>query len=125
MLDRVASSSHQSLVAWLYHHFARGIRDLSFKNRFHLCGWYVHCLLDSSPDLFYVQGSGNRLVDKHSRIPPDANLLDVDLILPYYSLYFTDAQVLPTDGTNCRVTICSPSPKGMKSWPYEPSIINL
>ena len=125
MLDRVASSSHQSLVAWLYHHFARGIHDLSFKNRFHLCGWYVHCLLDRSPDLLYVQGRGNHPVDEHLRTPPDVDLLDVDLILPYCPLYFTNKQVLPTDSANCRVIICNPNPKGMRSWPGEPSIMNL
>ena len=47
VLDRVASSSHQSLVAWLYYHLAHGLRDLSFKNRFYPCGWYEHYFLDS------------------------------------------------------------------------------
>ena len=60
--------------------------------------------------LFYVQGWGNHPVDEHSQIPPDADLLDVDLILPYCPLYFTNAQVLPTDNVNCRDTICSPNP---------------
>ena len=55
MLDGVTSSNHQSLVAWLYYHLAHGLRDLSFKNRFHPCGWYAHCLLDSFPNLFHVQ----------------------------------------------------------------------
>ena len=31
VLDRVASSSHQSLVAWLYYHLARGRCGFSFK----------------------------------------------------------------------------------------------
>ena len=125
MLDGVASSSHQSLVAWLYHHLARGIRDLSFENRFHLCGRYVHCLHDSSTDILYIQGGGNHPVDEHLRTPPDADLLDVDLILPYYLLYFTNTQVLPTDDANCRVTIYSLRQKGMRSWPNELNTINL
>ena len=97
MLDEVASSNHQSLVAWLYHNLFHGIRDLSFKNRFHLCGWYVNYLLDNSLYLFYVQAQGNHSVAEHLRTLPDVDLLDVDLILPYCPLYFTNAQVLPTD----------------------------
>ena len=77
VLDEVAFSSHQSLVARLYHHLARGIHDLSFENHFHPCGWYAHCLLDSSPDLFYVQAQGNHPVDEYLRTLPN-----VDLILP-------------------------------------------
>ena len=125
MLDGVASSSHQSLVAWLYHHLTSGICDLSFENRFHLCGWYVHCLLDNSPYLFYIQDQGNHPVDEHSQTLPDVDLLDMDLILPYCLLYFTDTQVLPTDNTNCRAAVWSPSPKDMRSWPSERNTINL
>ena len=113
------------LLLQVINHFVHGICDISFENRFYLCGWYVHCLLDSSPDLFYVQGRGNHLVDEHLWTPFDADLLDVDLILPYRPLYFPNTQVLPTDGANCRVTICSPSPKGMRSWPSELNTINL
>ena len=125
MLDGAASSSHQSLVAWLYHHLAHGLCDISFKNHFHPCQWYAHCLLDSSPYLFYVQGRGNHPVDEHSWTLPNADLLDVDLILPYCLLYFIDTQVLSTDSANRRVTVWSPSPKGMRSWPSEHSTINL
>ena len=63
-----------------------GRRGFSFENRFHLYGWYVHCLLDSFPDLFHVQDWENHLVDEHSQILPDADLFDVDLILPYLTV---------------------------------------
>ena len=73
----------------------------------------------------YVQAQGNHSVAEHLRTLPDVDLLDVDLILPYCLLYFTNTQVLPTDDANCRVTVWSPSPKGMRSWPSEPNTINL
>ena len=47
------------------------------------------------------------------------------VILPSLTVAFTDAQVLPTDGANCKVTICSPSLNYMRSWSYEPNTINL
>ena len=34
-------------------------------------------------------------------------------------------QALPIDGVNCRVTICSPSPKEMRYEPNKPNTINL
>ena len=68
----------------------------------------------------YCQAQGNHPVDEHLQTLPD-----VDLILLYCPLYFTNTQVLPTDVANCRVTIWSPSPKGTRSWPSEPSTINL
>ena len=108
------------IVAWLYHYLSRGIRDLSFENHFHLCGWYVNCLIDNSLYLFYIQTPGNHPVVEHLRTLPG-----VDLILPYCPLYFTNTQVLPTDGANCRVTVCSPILKGMRSWLSEPNTINL
>ena len=49
-------------------------------------------------------------------------LLVVDLVLPSSNVALTLAQALPTDDTNCRVTICSPSPKDLG---YEPNIMNL
>ena len=125
VLDGVTSSSHQYFVAWLYYHFAHGVCDFPFKNCFHLCGWYVHCLLNNSLYLFYVQAQENHPIDEHLRTLPDVDLLDVDLILPYCPLYFTNTRVLPTDDANCRVTIWSSSPKGVRSWPSEPSTINL
>ena len=75
-----------NLIAWLYYHLARGRCGFSFENGFHLCRLYVHCLLDSFPDLFHVQNWGNHLVDERLQIPPDADLLDVNLILPYLTV---------------------------------------
>ena len=64
VLDGVASSNHQSLVAWLYHCLSHGICDFSFENHFHPCEWYAHCLLDSFDDLFHVQDWETHLVDE-------------------------------------------------------------
>ena len=111
MLDGVASSSHQSLIAWLYYHLACGRCGFSFENGFHLYGWYVHCLIDSFLDFFHIQDWGNHLVDERSQILLDADLFDVDLILPYLTIVLTNAQVLSTDGANYRVTISWLKPK--------------
>ena len=95
-------------------------RCSSSQKKDSLCGVLDLCLYTVSPYLFYVQAQGNHLVNEHLR-----TLLDVDLILPYCPLYFTDTQVLPTNSANCRVTIWSLNPKGMRSWPSEPNTINL
>ena len=47
------------------------------------------------------------------------------MILPYLIVALTITQALPTDGTNCRDTFFSLSPKCMGSWPGEPNTINL
>ena len=73
---------HQSLVAWLFHHLTHELHDLFFETRFHQCGLYAYCLLDSFPDPFHDQDWEIRLVDERWQIPPDADLIDVDLILP-------------------------------------------
>ena len=57
--------------------------------------------------------------------PFGVDLLGADLIPPCLTVALTDAQVLPTDGANCRVMIYSSSPSGMGSWSSEPNIINL
>ena len=49
-------------------------------------------------------------------------LLVVDLVLPSSTITLTLAQALPTDGANCRVTICSPNPKDLG---YEPNELNI
>ena len=41
------------------------VRNLSFENHFHLCGWYAHCLLDSFHELFHIQDWRIHLIDKH------------------------------------------------------------
>ena len=52
-------------------------------------------------------------------------LLVVDLVLPSSTVTLSLAQALPIDGANCRVTICSPSPKDLEYEPNEPNTMNL
>ena len=47
------------------------------------------------------------------------------VIRPYLTVALTIAQALPTEDTDYRDTIYNPSPKCMRSWPSEPSTINL
>ena len=47
-------------------------------------------------------------------------MFGVDLIPPYLTIALAEAQVLPTDGANCRVAIQGPGPTGMGFWPKEP-----
>ena len=47
------------------------------------------------------------------------------VILPSLTVALTDAQVLPIEGANCKVTICSPGPNYIRSWPYESNTMNL
>ena len=42
------------------------------------------------------------------------------LIFPYLTVALAEAQVLPIDSANCRVTIWSPGLIGMGSWSKEP-----
>ena len=62
-----------------------------------------------------VEVRGMYLISKAPRI----------MILPSLTVALTDAQVLPTDGANCRVTICGPRSNYMGSWSYEPNTMNL
>ena len=48
-----------------------------------------------------------------------------ELILPSLMVSLAEAQVLPTDGANCRVIIRGPGPTGMVFWPKEPKTMNL
>ena len=64
------------------------------------------------------------MVNEHWQIPPGADLFDVDLIRPS-PLYHAKEQVLPIDGANYRVTVCSLSPEELDYEPNEPNTINL
>ena len=57
--------------------------------------------------------------------PFGVDLLGADLIPPCLIVALTDAQVLPIDGANCRVTIWGSSLKCMESWSNEPNTMNL
>ena len=77
--------------------------------RFASCPLYLSCVQDWRKD-FPVEMSWI--------------LLYVSLNFPYLTVVFTTRQVLPTDGPNCRVPICSASPMHMESRPNEPNTIN-
>ena len=70
MPDGVAFSNHQSLVAWLSHHLAHELHDLSFKNHSRSYEHRACCLLDDLLDLFDVQDCEVHLVDERWLIPP-------------------------------------------------------
>ena len=97
-------------------YFLHGIYD------FHLevnCGqyvWYAHFLHN------HFSAPGLRK-DHHVVMP--SIMLVVDLVLPSSTVTLTLAQALPTNGANCRVTICSPSLKDLGYEPNEPNTINL
>ena len=42
---------------------------------------------------------------------PDVDFFDVNQILPYLIVVLPNAQFLPTDGANCKVTISGLKPK--------------
>ena len=52
-------------------------------------------------------------------------LFGVYLIPPCLTVALVEAQVLPTDGANCRVRICGPSLNYMGFWSNEPNTMNL
>ena len=52
-------------------------------------------------------------------------LLVVDLVLPSSTVALTLAQAFPTNSANCRVMICSLSPKDLGYEPNESNIMNL
>ena len=65
MLDEVASLTHQSLVASLFHHLAHALHEIFSENRFHLCRVFASCLPSSYPDPFHAQDRRVHLVDEH------------------------------------------------------------
>ena len=90
--------------------------DFHLKVDFGQYVWYAHFLHDhfSTPSL---------RKDYHVVMP--SLMLVVDLVLPLSTVTLTLAQALLTDGANCRVTICSPSPKDLGYEPNEPNTMNL
>ena len=58
-------------------------------------------------DLFLVQGSKSCLV-----VGSLCVRFGADLILPFLTVSLIEAQVLPTDGANCRVNFWDPSLAG-------------
>ena len=99
------SSSHLFLAAWLIHHPVFRIRGYPHRNGF--C-WFEWCL-SSPPETFrslhsgHAQGLGNYSAARIWPARVDGSLPYGGLILPYSIVVLTSTQVLPTDGTNCRV----------------------
>ena len=96
------------------------MRDLSLLSDFCSCGRYLHYPLVACLDLFLVRGLRSCPAVRSLRV-----LFGADLILPSLTVSLAEAQVLPTDGANCRVTIRGPDPTGMGFWPKEPKTMNL
>ena len=110
MHSTVSFSSNLSPVAWLGYCFVSGICDWPLGSGCCSSGRYAHSSLDSShsPDFVHVQGQKNVPVIEIPWVPSAKGLLDVgflgvDLILPCLTVALTNTQVLPIDGTNCRV----------------------
>ena len=100
MLSVTSSSSRRFLAVEPYDRFAFGMRVLSLLSDFCSCGRYLRYPLVACLDLFPVRGSRSCPAVGSPRVPFGA-----DLILPSLTVSLAEAQVLPTDGTNCRVAI--------------------
>ena len=96
--------SHLPLAAWLCCYFAFEIRDFPLESGFCLYGRCVHCPLNIFPDLFPIQDWESHLVVENPQTLSGADLSGVDLILSCLTDTLTNAQILPTDGANCRDT---------------------
>ena len=119
-LGAASSSSHQFLAIKPFNRFAYGMHDLSLLSDFGSCGRCLHYPLVACLDLFLVRGLRSCLAVRSLRV-----LFGTNLILPSLTVSLAEAQVLPTDGANCRVTIRGPDPTGMGFWPKEPKTMNL
>ena len=101
------SSGHLSLAAWLVRHPISGICDYPHENGF--C-WFAWCLR-SLPETFrflhsgHTQGLGNYPAAGIWLAQADGGLLCGGPIPSCLIVVLTSTQVLPTDGTNCRVLI--------------------
>ena len=101
------SLGHLSLAAWLVRHPVSGLCDYPHENGF--C-WFAWCLR-SLPETFrflhsgHTQGLGNYPVAGIWLAQADGGLLCGGPIPSCLIVVLTSTQVLPTDGTNCRVLI--------------------
>ena len=93
-----------------------GIYDFHLEVDFGQYVWYAH--------FFHDHFSTPGLRKDHHVVMPSLMLV-VDLVLPLSTVTLTLAQALPTDDANCRVMICSPSPKNQGYEPNEPNTMNL
>ena len=101
------SLGHLSLAAWLVRHPVSGLCDYPHENGF--C-WFAWCLR-SLPETFrflhsgHTQGLGNYPAAGIWLAQADRGLLCGGPIPSCLIVVLTSTQVLPTDGTNCRVLI--------------------
>ena len=97
-------------------YFLYGIYDFHLEVNFGQYAWYAHFL--------HNHFSVPSLRKDHPVVMPSIQLV-MNLVLPSSTITLTLAQALPTDGANCRVTICSLSPKDLGYEPNEPNTMNL
>ena len=107
-LGVTSSSSRRFLAVEPYDHPAFGMRDLSLSSDFCSCGRYLRYPLVACLDFFPVRGSRSCPAVGSLRVPFGA-----DLILPSLTVSLVEAQVLPIDGANCRVSIWGLGPTVM------------
>ena len=99
-LGATSSSGRRFLAVEPYYRSAFGMCNLSPSSDFYSCGRYLRYPLVACLDLFPVRGSKSCPTVGSLRV-----LFGADLILPSLTVSLAEAQVLPTDGANCRVTI--------------------
>ena len=114
-LGATSSSSRRFLTIEPYYRPAFGMRDLSLSSDFCSSGRYLRYPLIACFDLFPVRGSKSCPIVGSLHVPFGA-----DLILPSLMVSLAKAQVLPTDGASCRVTIQGPGPTVWGSGPRSP-----
>ena len=119
-LGATSSLSRRFLAVEPYYRSAFGMCNLSPSSDFYSCGRYLRYPLVACLDLFPVRGSKSCPTVGSLRV-----LFGADLILPSLTVSLAEAQVLPTDGANCRVAVQDPDPTGMGFWPKEPETMNL
>ena len=115
MLDATSSSGRRFLAGEPYYCPAFGMHDLSLSNGFCSNGRYLHYPLTSCLDPFPVRGSKSYLT-----VGSLCVRFGADLILPFLTVSLVEAQVLPTDGANCRASFWGPGLTGRWFWPKEP-----
>ena len=93
-------SSRRFLVVEPCDRFAYGMRDLSLSSDFCSCGKCLHYPPAACLDLSPVRDSKNCLAVGSLCVQFSA-----DLILPFLTVSLVEAQVLPTDDANCKVTL--------------------
>ena len=100
MLSTTSFSGRRFLAGEPYYRPAFGMHNLSFSNGFCSYERYLRYPLVACLDLSPVRGSRSCPTVGSLHVP-----FGVELILPSLTVSLAEAQVLPTDGANCRVAI--------------------